>query len=69
MRRGFTLMELMVAMLLAGILVSVALGAYGNGVRAYFHALSSYSRVFDEKSLELKKSIRDLRGCSSENRF
>ena len=69
MRRGFTLMELMVALVLAGILVSVALGAYGNGLRAYFHALSSYSRVFDEKSLELKKSIRDLRGCSNAKRL
>lgn len=69
MRKGFTLMELMVALALAGILVSVALGAYGNGARAYFHALSSYSRVFDEKSLELKKSIRDLRGCSNAKRL
>lgn len=69
MRRGFTLMELMVALALAGILVSVALGAYGNGARAYFHALSSYSRVFEEKSLELKKSIRDLRGCSNAKRL
>lgn len=69
MRRGFTLMELIVALALAGILVSVALGAYGNGARAYFHALSSYSRVFDEKSLELKKSIRDLRGCSNAKRL
>jgi prepilin-type N-terminal cleavage/methylation domain-containing protein len=68
-RRGFTLMELMVALVLAGILVSVALGAYGNGARAYFHALSSYSRVFDEKFLELKKSIRDLRGCSNAKRL
>lgn len=69
MRRGFTLMELMVALVLAGILVSVALGAYGNGARAYFHALSSYSRVIDEKFLELKKSIRDLRGCSNAKRL
>ena len=69
MRRGFTLMELLVALVLAGILVSVALGAYGNGARAYFHALTSYSRVFDEKFLELKKSIRDLRGCSNAKRL
>lgn len=69
MRRGFTLMELLVALALAGILVSFALGAYGNGARAYFHALSSYSRVFDEKFLELKKSIRDLRGCSNAKRL
>ena len=69
MRRGFTLMELLVALALAGILVSFALGAYGNGRRDYSRALASYSSMFDAKSQELQKSIRGLRGCSNANRL
>ncbi|WP_290723088.1 MULTISPECIES: prepilin-type N-terminal cleavage/methylation domain-containing protein [unclassified Fibrobacter] len=69
MHRGFTLMELMVALALAGVLVSLSLGAYGKGLRDYAYALSSHSLMFDAKVREMQKSIRELRGCPDANRL
>ena len=62
-------MELMVALALAGILVSAALGAYGNGLRDYSRTLASYSSMFDSKVHEMQKSIRELRGCPNATRL
>ena len=43
MRKGFTLMELMVALATAGILVSVALGMYGSFYRGYVASRDAYA--------------------------
>ena len=69
MRKGFTLMELMVALACAGILVSVALGMYGSFYRGYIASRDAYAATVRERSLQMQKSIRDLRECSNANRF
>ena len=48
MQKGFTLMELMVALAVAGILVSSALVLYGMFHREYVHILAAY----DSRSTE-----------------
>ena len=45
MRKGFTLMELMVALAAAGILVSVALGLYGSFYRGYVASRDAYAAM------------------------
>ena len=58
MRKGFTLMELMVALACAGILVSVALAV-----------LAAYDSRTTEHIQRMQKSIRELRGCPDANRL
>ena len=63
MQKGFTLMELMVALAVAGILVSSALGLYGMFHREYVHILAAYDSRSTEYIHTMQKSIRELRGC------
>ena len=69
MRKGFTLMELMVALACAGILVSVALGLYSSFYRGYFASRDAYAAAASERSLQMKKSIREIRGCPNAKRL
>ncbi|WP_173383094.1 type IV pilin protein [Fibrobacter succinogenes] len=69
MRKGFTLMELMVALAAAGILVSVALGMYGSFYRGYVKSRDAYAAAASERSLQMQKSIREIRGCPNANRL
>ena len=69
MRKGFTLMELMVALACAGILVSVALGMYGSFYRGYVMSRDAYAAAVSERSLQMQKSIREIRGCPNANRL
>ncbi|MBQ3721594.1 MAG: prepilin-type N-terminal cleavage/methylation domain-containing protein [Fibrobacter sp.] len=69
MQKGFTLMELMVALAVAGILVSSALGLYGMFHREYVHILAAYDSRSTEYIHTMQKSIRELRGCPDANRL
>lgn len=69
MRRGFTLMELMVALAAAGVLVSAALGLYGSFFRGYIARRDAYAAAVSERSLQMQKSIREIRGCPNANRL
>ncbi|OWV02238.1 hypothetical protein B7994_03260 [Fibrobacter sp. UWR2] len=69
MRKGFTLMELMVALATAGILVSVALGMYGSFYRGYVASRDAYAAATSERLLQMQKSIREIRGCPNANRL
>lgn len=69
MRKGFTLIELMVALACAGIIVSVALGMYGSFYRTYITSRDAYSAATSERSLQMQKSIREIRGCPNANRL
>ena len=69
MRKGFTLMELMVALACAGILVSVALGMYGSFYRRYVVSRDAYAAASSERLFQMQKSIRELRGCPDANRL
>ena len=62
-------MELMVALAVAGILVSVALGLYGSFYRGYIVSRDAYVTESSERFLQMQKSIRDLRECSNANRL
>ena len=69
MRKGFTLMELMVALATAGILVSVALGMYGSFYRGYVASRDAYAAATSDRLLQRQKSIREIRGCPNANRL
>ena len=69
MRKGFTLMDLMVALATAGILVSVALGMYGSFYRGYVTSRDAYAAATSERLLQMQKSIREIRGCPNANRL
>lgn len=69
MRKGFTLMELMVALATAGILVSVALGMYGSFYRGYVTSRDAHAAATSERLLQMQKSIREIRGCPNANRL
>ena len=69
MQKGFTLMELMVALAVAGILVSSALGLYGMFHREYVHGLAAYDSRATEHIQRMQKSIRELRECSDAKRL
>ena len=69
MRKGFTLMELMVALATAGILVSVAFGMYGSFYRGYVASRDAYVAATSERLLQMQKSIREIRGCPNANRL
>lgn len=69
MQKGFTLMELMVALAIAGILVSSALGLYGMFHREYVYILAAYDSRATEHIHTMQKSIRDLRECSDAKRL
>ena len=69
MRKGFTLMELMVALATAGILVSVALGMYGSFNRGYVASSDAYAAATSERLLQMQKSIREIRGCPNAKRL
>ena len=69
MRKGFTLMELMVALATAGILVSVARGMYGSFYRGYVASRDAYAAATSERLLQMQKSIREIRGCPNAKRL
>lgn len=69
MQKGFTLIELIVALAAAGILVSSALGLYGLFHREYVHVRGAYAAATSDRTLQMQKSIRDLRECSNANRL
>jgi len=68
-QKGFSLMELVVALAVAGVLVSVTLNLYGHFFRAYTTGLGAYESQASERILLMQKSIRELRGCPDVNRF
>ena len=69
MRKGFTLIELMVALACAGIIVSVALGMYGSFYRTYITSRDAYVAATSERSLQMQTSIREIRGGPNANRL
>lgn len=69
MQKGFTLMELMVALAVSGILVSSALALYGMFRREYVHVLAAYDSRSTEYIHKMQKSIREVRGCPDANRL
>ncbi|MBR4915571.1 MAG: prepilin-type N-terminal cleavage/methylation domain-containing protein [Fibrobacter sp.] len=69
MQKGFTLIELVVALACAGILVSVALGLYGSFYRTYVASRDAYAAATSERTLLMQKSIRDLRECHDAKRL
>ena len=69
MQKGFSLIELVVALAVAGILVSSALGLYGMFHREYVHGLAAYDSRATEHIQRMQKSIRELRGCPDANRL
>ena len=69
MQKGFSLIELVVALAVAGILVSSALGLYGMFHREYVHGLAAYDSRATEHIHIMQKSIRELRGCPDANRL
>ena len=69
MQKGFSLIELVVALAVAGILVSSALALYGMFHREYVHGLAAYDSRATEHIQRMQKSIRELRGCPDANRL
>jgi len=68
-QKGFSLIELVVALAVAGILVSSALGLYRMFHREYVHGLAAYDSCATEHIQIMQKSIRDLRECSNAKRL
>lgn len=69
MQKGYTLIELVVALAVAGILVTSALGLYGRFYREYVRGLAAYDSRATEHIHAMQKSIRDLRECSNAKRL
>ena len=69
MQKGFTLMELMVALAVSGILVSLALETYVTFHRDYSRSVAAYESVSSEKILLMQKGIRELRECQDAKRL
>jgi prepilin-type N-terminal cleavage/methylation domain-containing protein len=68
-QKGFSLIELVVALAVAGILVSSALELYGMFHREYVHGLAAYDSRATEHIHTMQKSIRELRECPDANRL
>jgi prepilin-type N-terminal cleavage/methylation domain-containing protein len=68
-QKGFSLIELVVALAVAGILVSSALGLYRMFHREYVHGLAAYDSCATKHIQIMQKSIRDLRECSNAKRL